>query len=63
MQCDKSHAHKPWGHNLYSKDFSTREEAEYPEKLCAVMATILKRLRPPQHQRRSLTRQSLHGLS
>ena len=44
MQCDKSRTHKPWGHNLCSKVFSTREEAEYPEKLCVVMATVLERL-------------------
>ena len=34
MQCDKSRTHKPWGHNLCSKVFSTREEAEYHEALC-----------------------------
>jgi hypothetical protein len=71
LQCDKSHTHKPWGYNLDSKDFSTREETDYPDKLCAVMATILKRLAvqlgviviitAATAQRRSLTQQNLYG--
>ena len=34
MQCDQSRTHKLWAHNLRSKVFSTREEAEYHEALC-----------------------------
>ena len=73
MQCDKSRTHKPWGHNLCSKVFSTRGKAEYPEKLCVVMATVLERLAvqlvvvlsvtAATAQRRRLTRQRLHSLS
>ena len=40
-ECDQSHHHAPWGVSFHGNkhSFNTAEEAEYPQKLCAEIAS------------------------